>query len=545
MKRVISVIYILFLALAGYAQDENLIDSLKNQLKNYDAQKLEMHLQSSAKADTAKVKILFALSKAYWGITPSVAMNYAKQSLQLSAQIDYKKGIGNAYNSIGIIEKQNGNYLLALEYHRKSLQIDQDINDKNGIAFSLINIGNVYLFQGLHVEALRNYLAAMKISDEIKDEETTGWTFSNIGYIYDVQGAYAEALKNYKAALKIFENAHNKKYIAGISLNIAGVYVKQGNYDEAVKTNYRALKNAEEVGFKNGIANAYYTLGNINDAKGNYREALNNLQKASAIFHETEDVVDEAEMSIAIGNIYTKLKNYSKANVYLNDALILSMQMGTIEDIETSYEGLTRVDHLQGNLKQELEHYKQYIIYRDSIVNSKNTTKITQQQMQFDFDRKQVADSLMFAQEKEIGDIKLQKQKAITYGGFAGIAITIILLFFVYNNYSKQRIANKQLKDAQEQLIKSEKMAAFGVMASRLSHEIQNPLNFVNNFSELAQESATDVISSENEEDKKENADILIANLQKINEHAKRAEGIIKQLQEHSNKGTAQQFFET
>lgn len=88
-------------------------------------------------------------------------------------------------------------------------------------------------------------------------------------------------------------------------------------------------------------------------------------------------------------------------------------------------------------------------------------------------------------------------------------------------------------------------MAAFGVMASRVSHEIQNPLNFVNNFSELAQEMVLDVIKSQREEDKKISADMLIANLQKINEHGKRAASIVKQLQEHSVKGTAQEFFET
>src|SRR6185295_8032753 len=103
----------------------------------------------------------------------------------------------------------------------------------------------------------------------------------------------------------------------------------------------------------------------------------------------------------------------------------------------------------------------------------------------------------------------------------------------------------RTLEDTQAQLIKSEKMAAFGVMASRVSHEIQNPLNFVNNFSELSQEIVADVIKSTSEEDKKQLADLLIANLQKINEHGKRATGIVKQLQEHTLKGTALEFFET
>jgi C4-dicarboxylate-specific signal transduction histidine kinase len=130
--------------------------------------------------------------------------------------------------------------------------------------------------------------------------------------------------------------------------------------------------------------------------------------------------------------------------------------------------------------------------------------------------------------------------------------MVLLLIIVLYNRYRLKQKSNKQLsktltelKDTQQQLVQSEKMAAFGLMASRVAHEIQNPLNFVNNFSELAQELVTDVINSESKEDKKQNADILIDNLQKINEHGKRAAGIVKQLQEHTRAGTAHEFFES
>ena len=93
-------------------------------------------------------------------------------------------------------------------------------------------------------------------------------------------------------------------------------------------------------------------------------------------------------------------------------------------------------------------------------------------------------------------------------------------------------------------MVKSEKMAAFGVMATRMAHEIQNPLNFVNNFSEVSKDLVQEIISSGNEEEKKEMAQDLISNLEKITHHGNRASSIIDQLQEHARSGTAQQFFE-
>lgn len=103
----------------------------------------------------------------------------------------------------------------------------------------------------------------------------------------------------------------------------------------------------------------------------------------------------------------------------------------------------------------------------------------------------------------------------------------------------------ENLKEAQQQLIKSEKMAAFGSMATRMAHEIQNPLNFVNNFSELSKDLVDEIVSSKTEEEKNDAAKTLIDNLEKINQHGKRASSIISQLQEHSNKGTAHEFFES
>jgi len=119
------------------------------------------------------------------------------------------------------------------------------------------------------------------------------------------------------------------------------------------------------------------------------------------------------------------------------------------------------------------------------------------------------------------------------------------------NRYRYKQKANKELaaayenlKATQHQLVESEKMAAFGVMASRMAHEIQNPLNFVTNFSELSKDLVQDILSSHNEDNKNETADLLATNLEKINQHGNRAAAIINELQEHARAGTAKKFFE-
>lgn len=101
----------------------------------------------------------------------------------------------------------------------------------------------------------------------------------------------------------------------------------------------------------------------------------------------------------------------------------------------------------------------------------------------------------------------------------------------------------EELKAAQSQLIQSEKMASLGELTAGIAHEIQNPLNFVNNFSEVSNE----LIDEMNEEldkgeivEAKAIASDIKQNLEKINHHGKRADAIVKGMLQHSRTSSGQ-----
>ena len=95
----------------------------------------------------------------------------------------------------------------------------------------------------------------------------------------------------------------------------------------------------------------------------------------------------------------------------------------------------------------------------------------------------------------------------------------------------------QELKAAQAQLIQSEKMASLGELTAGIAHEIQNPLNFVNNFSEVNCELSDEILEAADKGDLKEimllAADIK-ANQEKIKAHGKRADAIVKGMLQHS-----------
>lgn len=441
------------------------------------------------KDNTRKIKILNNLALDYLGKDPNTAIYFGNEALNLAKNLNYKMGMAEAFlqmssgkinigsyeealkdcqsalklyeqmlnsgnpqdttyilkqkaytlHNVGTINWHQVNYLEALNNHNASLKLREAIRDKQGVALSLNNLGIIYTELFNFPEALKYYFAALKINEEVGDKGNTAVSFINIGIIYAEQENYPEALKNFFSALKIFESFGDKVNTAYTLNNIGTLYNAQNNQVEALKNYSLALSIQKELGDKRGIASTSENIGVINSLQGNYSEAMKNYFVSLKGKEEMEDKSGLAITYNNIGNVFVLQKKVKEANHYITMGLSIAIEINDLEAINCGYNSLSELDSLQGNFEEALKHYKLYVIYRDSVNKEEDKRTLLQQQLQYDFSKKEAISKVERDKEDAFVQQQLQKQRIIRNSFIAGSILLLMLIFVIINRNQLKR----------------------------------------------------------------------------------------------------------
>ena len=446
--------YFVFLASCFSFSQNPILDSLKAVIK-------------TAKEDTNKLKTYIELSKQHRDLSNHAdAIQYAQQAQQLAEKLlntnataeeiyILKKNMAFAFQIMGTIYADQGNYTDALSFFSKALTIRQEIQDKLGIASSLNNMGLISWKQGSYVKALDYYFKALPIAEEIKRKPMMASLYNNIGIIYKAEGNMAKGLDYYTKALKIREELNDKQGIAASLDNIAIIYDDQKNYEKALEQGLKALALRKETNDKIGIGHSYNNIGLIYENKKNYTLALDYYFKSLFIREETKDKQGISISLYNISSIYIDQKNYVLAKEYSTKCLKIAEEIGSLEVMKDAYFALSEINDKTDNAPIALTYYKKFIVTRDSLLNKENNEKSLRTEMNFEFEKKEAVNKAEQEKKDELQAEKNHKQTILIWAISGILLLVLVFAVLIWRNNLQKQKANHALDEKQKEILNS------------------------------------------------------------------------------------------
>lgn len=396
--------------------------------------------------------------------------------------------IKDATAEVDILSEIADNYLAvnryhdALEYYIKALAKNKS---KDRSIELLGNSGNVYVQVGDYINALNNYQAAYNI---LYEDMTTSVNASSedtltlmglkyqIANVYKSISDYERAILNYNEVTALNRNNQDITstwFTILVGMGMGDCYLDRGNYTQALKhySEVESVLSREEeqwipkehfVQVLNRIGVAYVEKGTLDSAYYYANKALLLAETPPAIKEEMPNIY------LTIGKVYLQKKEYQSSEKYLKKSIDLSQQLGKLNNESEAWKSVSQVYDKWGRPTDALDAFQKHIVLRDSIYGIQKLQEMTRIDMQSRFDRMNYSDSIARYEEKEMIDYEMQKQRMLTYSGFGGLVLILLLSFFIYRNYNHEKKANK--------LINEEKQKSETLLLNILPDEIAEEL---------------------------------------------------------------------
>ncbi|MBT9393225.1 tetratricopeptide repeat protein [Hymenobacter sp. NST-14] len=545
-----------------------LVPALPAQAQSRTADSLRHLLRTQPQADTVRVQRLHALVLELAVPDAPQALGLSHQALRLARRLADSAAMGRSLLWLSILHRRLPDYDSARYYTRLAQRLYALRHDRPREARACLELSLIAAQQSNLTAALRWALRGLRLAEQTPDRAVQTQLRAIIGDTYGKLGDYASATPVLHRALRDGRRLADQQVVAATLNSLGSVYQAQQNWPEALRHFRQAVAVCARLGdMQNQLANEI-GLAEVYIEQGHPNRALLHGRRARALVDSTRDDFNRPAVELLLARAYLRLQQPDSALPLATHARQLSQRTRSNGHLATATELLAQSYAALGNYPAAYRQQRLFAAYQDTLAGEATQRKTSALRYGYELDQKETQIALL-RKTRQLQAQRSARQRLQLYGLLAGLTSLVLVAGLLWRNvYLKQRTnrhlnaknaqiarqrdeltraladltrALAELKAAQNQLIQREKMASLGELTAGIAHEIQNPLNFVNNFSEVSTELVEEFLDGpwqQLPEAEKAYATELLAtltdNLHKITQHGHRADNIVKGMLQHS-----------
>jgi serine phosphatase RsbU (regulator of sigma subunit) len=417
---------------------------------------------------------------------PDSAIYYSKKAIVLAEKIHDLKRLSIAHRRIGIAYINKGEFQNSVRHQEESFTLSEQIGYKEGMSKALNNMGVIYLNNELLNKALYYFLKSLKIAENNQDSITMASLYNNCGLIYMRTEDFTKAIEFLSKALRSAGPHASPDMLIDFYCNLSSSHRNLNHPDSAL--HYLVLAESQLGNSHNNKSEyTYYTSrGLLYAYKGQHQKAFECFLKANETVGNTNDkitvLINLAEESIQLGD-------KPGAKSYFTEAYKIAEATKSYSNLTYLSQTLIRYSISNGDAASVQRYAMAHLAYRDSNDKYVKVQQIRQQQLEFDYEKKLLADSLKFAQRENLKNLELavassqlNKEKSFRLMLILMLALAILLAVFLYNRFFVMRKQHNVIEN-QKQIVELKNREILDSInyAKRLQSAILPPLHAIRN----------------------------------------------------------------